>query len=489
MAKANFPKEMIAYYRKCWWLVENEKVSAWDYQFFLSFVGKQVAVAPNINLMTNIGYLVGGTHGNRDFHSPWMVESENMEFPLVHPLEIEANQEADLFFLRSSLAHMLGGINFWKWKLNPKRLFRRLISKSKLGSKNEVSGKYQTERCSMTTCTVTFFRLGKNYGQFLQAFALQKRLGKQNTLLNISCSENYYVGRLRRIAPFFWKIIARYRIIKDPFQEIRKLRKTKLFIGSQKLSSDFSKIGTFVVGSDQIWNPIMPPVIENPNYYFLAFAPPTARRISYAASLGMSKWPKDFAQKVLPELRKFHAISVREESGAEYLRSLGLNAVCVCDPTILHTGDFYRKEFYKISMDKRASEPFTFIYRICEEILDKDKLTLNPNNKKIVWQDMRKKKRIPVAEWLWNIDHADLVVTDSFHAVVFCMLFHTPFKVVLHQGAVKGMNERFSTLLGKAGLPLASNPSEIDWASVDTKLAEWREYSKNWLMDALEGTA
>jgi hypothetical protein len=98
---------------------------------------------------------------------------------------------------------------------------------------------------------------------------------------------------------------------------------------------------------------------------------------------------------------------------------------------------------------------------------------------------MRKKKRITVAEWLWKIDRADLVVTDSFHAVVFCLLFHTPFEVILNQGAGKGMNERFATLLGKAGLPLAPNPAEIDWESVDARLAKWREYSQNWLKNAL----
>jgi hypothetical protein len=336
----------------------------------------------------------------------------------------------------------------------------------------------------MKTCTVTWFR-GKNYGAFLQAFALQKILGNENTLLDMPL--DLYVSRIRNLPKICWIpwALMRKYIFLSPFKEISKLQKSKSFATLKQLFSNPPKADAFVVGSDQVWG--VAAVVDKEPYYYLDFVPESARRISYAPSLGRKSWPKEYEIKVLPILRKFYAISVREESSAEYLRSLGLNAVCVCDPTILHTADFYRKEFYNPSMEPHPSDPFTFIYRLREEL--SEDLIYKLKNKKLLWQDMHQRKRIPVAEWLWNIDHASLVVTDSFHAVVFCLLFHTPFEVILNQGAHKGMNERFSTLLGKAGLPLAPNPAEIDWESVDTKLAEWREYSKTWLMNALEGAA
>jgi polysaccharide pyruvyl transferase WcaK-like protein len=332
----------------------------------------------------------------------------------------------------------------------------------------------------MRSCTVTYFSFFKNYGQFLQAFSLQEILGKKNRILNYWFEPDIFIGRLKKI-PLLWRFIAFCRNKQaSGFQEAQKLSLTRHYKSYRMLLRNIPKEDCWIAGSDQVWNTRSHLIKE---VAFLTFAPPSARRISYAASLGMPQWPKDFEQKVLPELRKFHAISVREESSAEYLRALGLNAVCVCDPTILHIADFYRKEFYKPGMESHTSEPFTFIYRLREDL--SENLIYKLNNRKIVWQDMRKRKYIPVADWLWNIDHADLVVTDSFHAVVFCLLFHTPFEVIFNAGKIQGMNERFSMLLGKVGIPLDSKPAEIDWESVDARLAEWREYSKNWLMDAL----
>jgi hypothetical protein len=320
-----------------------------------------------------------------------------------------------------------------------------------------------------------------NYGAALQAFALQRAVCGE--LVRIFAPASSFVSPQKRqqdpilacLLAFFRKARVRFKIYQFFSKGFPEIEKNAV---SQKQLLFPSKV--YIVGSDQVWNS---KILDMKNIYFLIFASPLSRRISYAASLGAPKWPKDFEQKVLPELHKFHAISVREESSAEYPRSLGLNVVSVCDPTILYAADFYRKEFYKPNMKQQLNGPFNFIYRMREEF--SGELIQKLKNKKLVWQDMRKRKRIPVAEWLWNIDHADLVITDSFHAVVFCLLFHTPFEVILNQGAGKGMNERFSTLLGKAGLPLAPNPTEIDWESVDAKLAEWREYSRNWLMTAL----
>jgi hypothetical protein len=128
MTRAEFPKEIIAYYRKCLWLVENEKVNAWDYQFFLSFVGKQLSVVPNVNLITNIGYLTGGTHGKKG-DTTSSIAASSIEFPLIHPKQVKANRKADLFYARHHLAAMITGFWHWKWKLNPRRLFWRVIDK------------------------------------------------------------------------------------------------------------------------------------------------------------------------------------------------------------------------------------------------------------------------------------------------------------------------------------------------------------------------
>jgi hypothetical protein len=129
MKKAHFHRDMIRYWKQCWWEVETKKVNTWDYQLYLSFVGKQVVVMPNVNLVTNIGYLMGGAHGEKNFRSPWMARSCAIHFPLVHPNVIQANRKADLFFLQNWLATWVGGFCFLKWKYNPVRLAKRAYEK------------------------------------------------------------------------------------------------------------------------------------------------------------------------------------------------------------------------------------------------------------------------------------------------------------------------------------------------------------------------
>jgi hypothetical protein len=194
-------------------------------------------------------------------------------------------------------------------------------------------------------------------------------------------------------------------------------------------------------------------------------------------------------------LKRFDAISVREESSVPYLTSLGLkNVVCVCDPTILHKGDFYREQF---PASKISKDEYVFVYKIREQI-PKAVQEIFPN--KVITVDLQKRKTlVSVTDWLSYIDNAKFVVTDSFHCAVFCILFHKPFLVIPNQSTGKGMNERFATLLGKTSLEyrclsceesteqvLEKLNSPIDWGHVDAVLEEWRTYSANWLKNALE---
>lgn len=345
-------------------------------------------------------------------------------------------------------------------------------------------------------CFELNFHYGKNYGAFLQAFALQCKAATK--IIDFEPGYSYCVHARAKRIPFVWRILGLFRYLKyiglTKFPESSKLIKTENFSDWRNVCKlKFSKNSVFITGSDQVWNPKC--ILEKERFYFLDFAPEGARRISYAASLGMKQWPKDFEQKVLPMLKRFNAISVREESAVSYLTSLGLkNVVCVCDPTILHKGDFYRKEFPY----EKIEEEFSFVYRIREVVPDSVQSILLPQNKEI-WLSKPWRWRLPsVTQWLQNIDNAKFVVTDSFHCAVFCILFHKPFLVIPNRSTGKGMNERFVTLLGKTGLEYRTLTCEessevalqklntpVDWEKVDAILEEWRTYSADWLEKAL----
>lgn len=340
--------------------------------------------------------------------------------------------------------------------------------------------------------TVTFVN-NSNYGAFLQAFALQKLLGKSNNIANTKPLFKYLVSLERRKKnKFLWRCLACCRLLKfkrKVFFEAKKMGILKKNIFRECLSLDANDV--YICGSDQVWNPNF--IAEREKFYFLDFAPEGARRISYAASLGVKSWPKPFEERILPMLKKFDAISVREESSVPYLTSLGLkNVVCVCDPTILHTGSFYRNEFPY----EKSDSDFTFVYRIREEIPESVRSIFCKDVKEVHLQ--KRRTIVSVTEWLQNIDCAKFVVTDSFHCAVFCILFHKPFLVIPNRSTGKGMNERFSTLLGKTGLEyrcltceeshdevLQKLNAPVDWEKVDAVLEEWRTYSANWLRNAL----
>lgn len=352
----------------------------------------------------------------------------------------------------------------------------------------------------MHTFTITFHD-SLNYGAFLQSFALQKYI-PDSKILGFSPGPYHCVGsKGRLLLPVLWRIIAQRRWKKrnhDKFDEYSRLSVFGNYDNASKTRLKHINEATFVVGSDQIWNPRY--VLGMEQIYFANIASVNAKRVSYAASLGMKKWPKDFESKVLPYLKQFDFISVREESSVNYLKSLGLkNVVCVCDPTILHNGDFYCNEFEL----KKENHKSTFTYRIREKIPEYISDIIEESRQQ-GWinrvTDLKDKQTIcSVTKWLSNIYNASYVITDSFHCVVFCLLFHVPFVVLANHGIGQGMNERFQTLLGKTGLLyriLDSNTNKenvdkllkqnIDWQKIDILMNDWRIYSASWLNSALK---
>jgi len=339
----------------------------------------------------------------------------------------------------------------------------------------------------MKTYTLTWHR-NRNYGAFLQAFALQKILGQDNQILDYAHGYKYKVGRVRKI-PLLWKIIGLYRHIKTreiPLKEIEMLNLSKYFSSVEQLLDAKLQADCFIVGSDQVWSRIKGP----DKIYFLDFVRNT-KKISYAASRGLN-WSKEDELQAIVWLKEFSAVSVREQSFADYLNELGIKAISVCDPTILHKADFYRKEFDL----KKSSTDYIFIYRLRENM---------PIfvNYKIITVDLQKKNiLVSVRDWLSLIDKAEFVLTDSFHCVVFCLLFHKSFVIFRNSRDMKGMNmnERFTTILGKTNLEyrlLEGTETEeqileivkrpIDWERVDVILEKWRNYSIKWLEEALVG--
>jgi len=350
----------------------------------------------------------------------------------------------------------------------------------------------------MKTVTATF-HWAINYGAFLQAWALQQFLGKSNIILNFvprPTLHNYSGARIRRLLPFFWRFIALWRRLsrKIYFDEMNMLELSRKYGTLEEIIEEPPCTDAYITGSDQVWNTY---TLEKWKVYFLTFGSSEIKRIAYAASMGAKEWPSAFTQQVLPHLKKFHAISVRESSCIPFLNSIGLENIAVtCDPTLLFTADFYRSYF---SQYKTQYHEYVFVHSVGKENFTADvQKFFNKKNVVIGKVPIRDRTHASVAQWLHNIDAADAVVTDSFHCTVFSILFHKPFISLSYLNSKKS-DERFISLLQKVNLQYRlldgnkTTPEEIedifcrpiDWEQVDSILEKWRTESGNWLRGTL----
>lgn len=264
---------------------------------------------------------------------------------------------------------------------------------------------------------------------------------------------------------------------------------------------DFAKVADeydyFVTGSDQVWNPYFADLEK----LFLKFAPPE-KRIAYAASISSPEIPQDKLEEFLDGVNGMKSISVREQAGAELIEQLtGHEAEVLADPTMLVTAEKWREIARKPSWLKGDEQILTtyFLGKRPDEIINR--LADEHGLKVVNILDERVFEHYAVApeEWLWLIDHARLMYTDSFHGTVFSILFRSPFVVAerIGDGCESKMTSRIDTLLGKFALEgrrgtkengyMISNPMEIQYRDVEMILAKEREKAENYLARAFKG--
>lgn len=213
----------------------------------------------------------------------------------------------------------------------------------------------------------------------------------------------------------------------------------------KELLNDFEY---FVVGSDQVWNPFY---IRGSSLFFLSFVP-KRKRISYAASFGISNIPENHVENYKKWISSMEHISVREQEGAEIVKQLTQRTPSVVvDPTILLS-----KEDWLIISESAKNKPKKdilltyFLGEIPNEVQSKIKKYKKKYKLKVVnLADSKQKKYYLTdpSEFLDYIYSAKLFFTDSFHGAVFSILFETPFIVTNRKSKTPSMNSRIDTLL------------------------------------------
>lgn len=221
-------------------------------------------------------------------------------------------------------------------------------------------------------------------------------------------------------------------------------------------------IDALVVGSDQIWRPVMYDAVK---YYFLGFTGDSdILRIAYAPSVALEEWP--FNPEVTVQLRelvkKFSAVSVREKSSVKLVKdNLGVDAQWVLDPTML----LKKEDYLEVCKDEpQSNEPFVFAY-ILDMTEEKRKMAEQTANRlgcgvKYLSSD-KVKEEDTIEKWLANFRDASYIITDSYHGTVFSLIFQKEFYCFYNN--YRG-NARMGSLKEISGIEkrFGSEPAEVD---------------------------
>lgn len=332
---------------------------------------------------------------------------------------------------------------------------------------------------------MTFWWSEDNYGQLLQCYALQKYLrdqGHDPFLIRYDSRKDYVP------TPLYWKLLkvlnpvklAGYLSLKrrkylsakeyvvhnrqfSSFRDTYLKQSEWIYHSYDELKANPPEADCYVVGSDQLWNfgniPLRR-VKKLIHAYFLDFGSDSVIRMAYVASWGQEQIPDDFISEIVPLLKKFQKVSVREKSGINICRRCGYEtAQWVCDPTMLVNAKVYRG-IYQYNNVSVPQKPYVLFYYLDnggrfdkksvfqfaqERNLDVRYISANMN------MDAYEKTYATIPEWLCLVDNAQYVITNSFHCCVFSILFRKQFGAIALTGTYSGMNSRLQSLFEMTG--------------------------------------
>ncbi len=357
--------------------------------------------------------------------------------------------------------------------------------------------------------------LGENYGNKLQNYALQKTLEEFGCEVEtIRQKRNAFIKDIKADTKEIIKSIKRticreqdiYKLRSRRFQQFERkyIKYSHYSFGMNtrpaRLSNQYDR---FVVGSDQVWNTRFDDIRNNLDNYLAVFADP-GKRIAYAASFGERTLEEEFISRFKAELASFAAVSVRELSGVELALQCGKTATLVLDPTLLLS----RNEWDELSVNPGLSINRSYVLayflgdedeniRHCVENIAEEKHVIRLYKSWTTKNMISSVEEFTVSpdEFVWLVAHAEFVVTDSYHAAVFSIIYHKPFRIFdrVDNGLNNRMSDRIETLATIFQLNdfrgILQDPSRIpvnqDWEKIESILAAEKEKSLDFLGKAI----
>lgn len=365
---------------------------------------------------------------------------------------------------------------------------------------------------------ITWFS-GPNYGTNLQAIALQKvlrKLGYNSELINFTPPEILKKKELsEKLKIFFSNQIVKIKniIIKKRYGTLIIDRNKKMlkslenncifssYIDSEKKFIDIcNSYDILIFGSDQIWNPNW----FHP-FYYGDYEEIKTQRIAYAPSIGVTKIGKELSSKYKNALERFKDIAIREDSGIILLNNIIKKDILkVVDPTFLLTSFDWDKIF---ELNNNCNEEYILCYLLTDNknhikavynFVHKHKLKLKiiPYQKDTYFMKGEVIANAGSKDFLQLIKNAKYVITDSFHGLVFSLIYQKQFYILtrFNDDKKESQNSRIyqlineykiSSRLQKYNTNIIKEEKDINYTIVNKKLEIQKNISINYLKNSL----
>ena len=355
------------------------------------------------------------------------------------------------------------------------------------------------------------FQRAYNYGAVLQAYALCETINH----MGFSCEvidyhnakfDNIYkkisVLKSRNLREFLSAIV--YGRIRNSKRKLfaefveKEIKVSKTEYSSENIKNSNPNYDVFITGSDQVWN------LKLTNYdwnFFLVFVNSGKKKVSYAASIVAIDNDKEIEKEIIKALTELNHISLREKSGVNYVKSLGLPyPELVLDPTLLLTKEQWVELENRNPIFEKLPDRYLLAYFVSPTITNYDQMKslgeeidlpivlINYTHQKV--DGVINLLTVSPGQFVSLIDRACFVVTNSFHGTAFSINLRKDFLYILNT-EIPQKNERILSLVEALDLTdrdftKADLGNQINWDNVSKKLESLRKHSLGVLRNEIE---
>lgn len=311
-----------------------------------------------------------------------------------------------------------------------------------------------------------------NYGSFLQAYGLKReieRMGHTVSFVDYKIEKALVEEekpsdgqKLLKKMCRAWKMLTpeyrRYREqqirLNQSFAEFVEAYRREYLpqIGVSDRNNYCPELDVLVIGSDEVFNCTQKGKEVGFSRQLFGKDHHAKELVSYAASFGSTTQEMiehyGIQDEIAGYLRSFNAISVRDANSASIVRNLiGRNPYKHIDPVLLYHFD----EVDGINVDLKG---YIVVYAYADRITAEEARSIRAFakkvNKKILslgfYQPFCDKYiRVSPLEVLAYIQHADYVITDTFHGTVFSIKYQTPFATIVRESNQQKLMDLLAT--------------------------------------------